>query len=102
MRNHILLLALGASVVACETRGVVESRYDSEDGTHLTLQRYSQGGRFYYAFSASVPPAADSDDADACTTREVKLVALGNGTSVRVRLERAPAPPATPAACRPS
>lgn len=85
MRNLLVLLALVGSVAACETHGVVDSRYDSDDGSHLTLRQFRHESRFYYSLSASMP-------GQSCSARELKLVAMGSGGRVRVRLERAPAP----------
>lgn len=83
MRNLVLLLAITGSVAACETHGVVDSRYESSDGSQVTLRQFKNDGRFYYSLSASVPSRG-------CSPRELKVVAMGNGGRMRVRLERAP------------
>ena len=87
MRNVVVMLALAGSVVACETQGVVESRYQGADGSHLSLQQFKNGGRFYYALSASLPKRD-------CAARALKVVAMGADGHVRVRFERTPSDPA--------
>jgi hypothetical protein len=86
MRNLIVLLAFAGSVVACETQGVVDSRYDGADGSHLSLRQFRNESRFYYSLSASLP----SRD---CAVRELRVVAMGQGGHVRLRVEHAPADP---------
>jgi hypothetical protein len=87
MKNLVPLLLLVGSVAACETHGVVEDRYEGSDGSHLSLQRFKNESRFYYALSASMP----SRD---CSVRELKVVAMGADGHVRVRFEHAPVNPA--------
>jgi hypothetical protein len=87
MRNLIVLLAFAGSVVACETQGVVDSRYEGADGSHLSLRQFRNERRFYYSLSASLP----SHD---CGAREVRVVAMGQGAHVRLRVERAAVDPA--------
>jgi hypothetical protein len=84
MRNLIMLLALVGSIAACETHGVVDSSYESSDGSHLTLRQFKNESRFYYSLSASMPSRS-------CSVRELKVVAMGSDGHVRVRFERAPA-----------
>jgi hypothetical protein len=84
MRNLIVLLAVAGSVVACETRGVVDSTYEGSDGSQLTLRQFKNESRFYYSLSASMP----SKD---CSLRELKVIAMGAEGHIRVRLEHAPA-----------
>jgi len=88
MRNLIVLLAITGSLLACETHGVVDSSYEGADGSHLSLRQFKNESRFYYALSASLP----SGD---CSVRELKVVAMGQGRHLRVRLEHSP----TGAAC---
>lgn len=85
MRNHIVLLAIAGSVIACETHGVVDSSYEGSDGSHLTLRQFKEESHFYYSFSASMPASRD------CAVRELKLIAMGADGHVRVRLEHTPA-----------
>jgi hypothetical protein len=83
MKNLVVLLALAASLIACETHGVIESRYDGKTGRHFSLQQYKHEGRFFYSLSAGRP-------AHACDIAELKVVAMGAGGKVRVRVEHAP------------
>jgi hypothetical protein len=84
MKNLIVLLALAASMIACETNGgVIESKYDGQNGSHLRLQQYKSEGRFFYSLSAWRPTHA-------CELGELKVVAMGSGGKVSVRVEHAP------------
>lgn len=84
MRNVALLLALAGSIVACETHGVVDSRYEGDDGSQLSLRQFRNDSLFYYSLSARMPPSACS------ATRELKLVAMGSGGRVKFQFERVP------------
>jgi len=86
MKNVIALLGVLGSVAACETHGVVDSRVESSDGSHMNLRQFRSESRFYYSLSASGPAE--------CGTREVRVVAMGSGHRFKVRFERGPAEPA--------
>ncbi len=94
MKNLVVLLAFGATLVACQTQGVIESRYDGQNGSSVRLQQFNQDGRFFYSISASLPDDAPPADGDAatrvCGPRELKLVAMGAGGKIALRLERQP------------
>jgi hypothetical protein len=83
MKNLIMLLVLAASMIACETHGLIESSYEGKGGNHLSLQQYQHEGRFFYSLSAG-------RHAHACDIAELKVVAMGAGGKVRVRVERSP------------
>jgi hypothetical protein len=80
MQRPIMLLVLAASLVACETQGVSLSEFRGDDGSLVRLEQYKQGGRFFYSLSAKRPTRA-------CEIDELKLVAMGAGGNMRVRLE---------------
>jgi hypothetical protein len=82
MKNLIVLLALAASMIACETHGVIESKFDGANGGHLRLQQYKNQDRFFYSISAWRP-------ARACEIGELKVVAMGASGKVRVSVEHA-------------
>jgi hypothetical protein len=84
MKNLIVLLALAASMIACETHGVIESEFNGQDGSHLRLQQYKDQGRFFYSLSAHRPATTH-----ACEI-ELKVVAMGAGGKMKVQVERSP------------
>jgi hypothetical protein len=83
MNKIIMLVLLAASVVACETHGVIDSHYEGKDGSEWSLQQYNHQDRFYYSLSAWMPSRA-------CGLGKVKVVAMGAGGQVKVRFERDP------------
>ena len=84
MKRLIVLLALAAPLLACETHGVIESEFNGQDGSHLRLEQYKDQDRFFYSLSAHRPATTH-----ACEVG-LKVVAMGAGGKVKVQVERSP------------